>query len=82
MKPPKEVKVEDEAFRFYLPCAVDSRSYDELAFQAVENFAELYEIPLQELFDLLSKSIEEIKKEVDLYPRKLALRKALLAYTL
>ena len=82
MKPPKEVKSEDKSFRFYLPCVEDSDSYHELAFQAVETFSELYEIPLQELFDLLSQSMEEIKEEVELYPKRMALRKALLAYSL
>ncbi|MEM1124391.1 MAG: hypothetical protein AAGJ18_28390, partial [Bacteroidota bacterium] len=80
MIPPKEIKAEDAAFRFYLPCIEDSTSYDELAFHAVETFAELYEITLQELFDLLSKTLEDIQKEVD--PQKIALKKALLAHSM
>jgi len=82
MKPPKEIKSTDESFRFYLPSIEDSDSYHELAFQAVETFAELYEIPLQELFDLLSKSLKEIKEESELYPKRMAFRKALLAFSL
>ena len=66
-------------YTYRLPTNKESRSFNAMAYMAVETFADLYKIPLQELFDLLSLSIEEIKKEVEEQPKKLSRQKAILA---
>ncbi|MEK7254181.1 MAG: hypothetical protein AAB316_05510 [Bacteroidota bacterium] len=76
MEAPEEIKREDgQPFRYYLPCAEESRSHDELAHHAVETFSDLYDIPLQELFDLLSQSIPDLQLEVERQPKQWKMKK-------
>lgn len=81
MRPPDEKKSEEEGgFRYYVPANEVAITYNESAFRLTETFAELYEFPLQELFDLLSQSLEEIQREVEHYPKRLEVRKAILSH--
>ncbi len=78
MNPPEK---NGTAATFYLPCNENDTGYDELAFRAVETFAGLYEMKLQDLFDLLSKSLNEIESEVKKQPQQLEIKRAMLAAT-
>lgn len=78
MKPPKEFKFDDPAFRLRIPVNEEHLD-DESAYILVRNIASLYEAKLQEMFDLFSQSIEEIKTEVEAQPRHLEDKQAMLA---
>ncbi len=80
MTPPGENKPEKAGgYRYYVPANESFHDYDESAFMMVEVFSEIFEIPMGELFGLLSKSLDEIKQEVEQYPRQIAMKKAILA---
>ena len=68
-----------QEYTFHLPTNKNRRSFDHIASHAVETFAGLYNIPLQDLFDLLSLSIDEIKKDINKLPKELKIKKAILA---
>ncbi|MCB0522117.1 MAG: hypothetical protein H6577_09035 [Lewinellaceae bacterium] len=70
---------EKQNFTYRIPANENSRTFDELAHLAVETFADIYDIPLQDLFDLLSLSLADIQKDVERQPRLLKMKKAILA---
>lgn len=76
VQPPKD---SDLDFEYYLPVNESKRMYKELSFLAVETFAKVYEIPLQDLFDLLSMNLKEIEKEVASYPKMFEMKEAILS---
>jgi len=80
VKPPEETRFAEEVgFRYYLPHSEEVLSYDEAAFRMVETFSEIFDIPLQELFNLLSKSLDEIKDYPARNARMDKMQQALLA---
>ena len=78
MKPPKEFKFDDLAFRLRIPVNPEHLD-DEAAYILVRNIASLYEVKLQDMFDLLSQSLEEIKADVATQPKQLKAKQAMLA---
>lgn len=80
VKPPEETRtMEEGGYRYHLPHSEEVYSYDQAAFIMVETFSEIFEIPLQELFDLLSKSLDEIREHVARNPQQVKMQKAMLA---
>lgn len=80
VKPPAETHDAEEGnYRYYLPHSEDVLSYDEAAFRMVETFSEIFDIPLQELFNLLSKNLDEIKNHPARNVRMDKMQQALLA---
>ena len=81
MTPPTEVKVlTDSSFHYKIPVNENALGYEEWTFGLLESFADLYEIDLQYLFDLLSLSLETIRKEAQSSERIIELKKAMLAH--
>lgn len=75
LKPPKDINLEGKKpFRFYIPTTDTVRDYEEISFRLVESFANLYDLPLQQLFNLLSLSLQEIEEEVKEYPKFLLIK--------
>ena len=63
MKPPAHFKFENPAFRLRIP--KDDRYFvGEYAYQIVNSIAEMYEMKIQRLIDLFSKSMDEIRSEI------------------
>ncbi len=79
MKPPKDMTFDDKDFQYLVPVHEDTRGYDEFTFGVVRSISELYEVKFQELLDLFSQSIEEIKSEVEAQPKQLTAKQAMLA---
>jgi hypothetical protein len=78
MKPPKEFKFDDPAFRLRIPVNPEHFE-DEAAYILVRNIASMYEVKLQSLFDLFYKSLDEIKSEVEAQPRQMEEKRAMVA---
>lgn len=64
LSPPKEFKF-DEPFIYKIPTNEKAIDYHESSLRIVFSIAELYELNKWQLLDLLSKSIYEIKKDVE-----------------
>ena len=62
--PPKEFEF-DEPFSYQVPTNEKAIDYHESALRIVFSIAELYELNKWQLLDLLSKSIYEIKKDIE-----------------
>jgi hypothetical protein len=79
MRPPKDMAFDDKDFQYLVPVYEDARGYDEFTFGVVRSISELYEVKFQELLDLFSQSLEEIKSDVEAQPRQLEVKRAMLA---
>ncbi len=80
-RPPDETKPEkDGGFHYWVPAKEKASDYDHAAFLMVEVFSEIFEMPIQDLFDLLSKSLEEIQKEAETLLPRLEMNRAMLAH--
>ncbi len=81
VKPPEETRsVEEGGYRYYVPAVLEGGINDEAAFRMVETFAEIFDLPLQLLFDMLSKNLAEIKDYNDRFPQMLKLQEAMLEH--
>jgi hypothetical protein len=81
VKPPEETRAEkDGGFRYWVPANEGASDYDHAAFLMVEVFSEIFDMPVQELFDLFSKSLEDIRVEVDSIPPRIEMKRAMLAH--
>ncbi len=80
MKPPNDMVFDDKDFQYLVPVNEDAQGYEEFVFGIVRSISQLYEFELGELFDLLSKSMEEIRREVERETRLFEMRQELIAY--
>ncbi len=80
MNPPIDMVFDDKDFQYLVPVNEDARGYEEFTFGIVRSISQLYEVELGELFDLFSKSMEEIRREVERETRLFEMRQELIAY--
>jgi len=79
MMPPKAIRFKNPSFRYFIPTNEDAIDYDEFTFQLIRSIAQLYEMKLQDLMDILSCSLEEIQEDIQDKPHQIEIKRAMLA---
>ncbi len=74
------VRGKSQDFIYRLSANPTGLSFDHLSHLAVETFAEIYKIPLQEMFDMLSQDLDAIRLDVQRLPKQLKMKREMLAY--
>lgn len=79
LRPPGHIKTQS-GFDLRIPIRTDGHDYQEYMTQIAFSIADLYEMNKWELMQLLSSSIAELQRDVELQKKDLELKKQLLSH--